>query len=389
VDSQVPRRWIGPALIALGAAIVIPVLVLTQAPNEGSLPSAIAQLSPTTETPPAEVGDLLQPGSSVVLPVRSSQGVSGSITVERGEDVGGYRLVPDPSSDDHFFIEVMATYELDVAPETASWGQLDWRVEGENGPVDAEPLEAFPQPDGRNYLGNWPGATVPEPRYVGWMIFTVPRDAAEVALELIYQPPGLSEATRIPVRLAADPPEPVAADWPRPQPAYVDQAGLPFPVLDNAEADALFVDPDECTNPDGGYTVRYPDSWYTNTEIGGVPACSWFSPTFYLATEDGARPDEIAIEIRVFEGAIGFIWADLYSESVTLDGVSGRRYETGMTVDAGIPSDMFQYSYLAYLDAEPSEGRKLWAFTGTEFGGDYELNRAVFDRIMASLEFTD
>ncbi|MEO7294597.1 MAG: hypothetical protein ABIZ57_00515, partial [Candidatus Limnocylindria bacterium] len=154
------------------------------------------------------------------------------------------------------------------------------------------------------------------------------------------------------------------------------------------EADALFADADTCTNPEDGYTVIFPESWYTNTEIGDVSACSWFSPVFYEATEGGPVPEEIAIEIRMFEGMVGFIWADLYTEEVTLDGLGARRSETGETKDPNTPTDQFQYSYLARLDAS-EEGRKLWAFTGTEYGGDYELNKAVFDRIMASLEFTD
>lgn len=407
MDRTSRGRWIWP-LAAVGAVVTIVAVELSQgwnaardpvsaasesaaaeeAPTPGQAPASTPE--PTTgEATPAELGDLLELGDSITLPIQSSEGVSGIITVERGEDVGGYPLVPSPNSELHFFVELMATYELDVAPETASWGDVDWRVEGESGPVGAEPLQVFPQPAGRPYLGTWPGATVPEPQYVGWMIFAVPREMAEASLELIYQAPGVADATRIPLRRAGVIPDPVVVEWPRPDPIYVSQPGSPFTVLESPEADALFVGPDTCTNPADGYTVRYPDSWYTNTEIGNVPACSWFSPTFYDVTEDGPRPDEIAIEIRVFEGAIGFIWADLYSEDVTIGGVGGRRYESGMTKDPEQPTNELMYSYLAYLDREQSEGRKIWAFTGTEYGGDYELNRAVFDRIMASLEFAE
>lgn len=392
--------WL-PAVAAVGAAAVIAVLaiLLGQEPNVGPspAPSMTSSQPPVTspeptatvEPTPTELGDLLDPGSSITLPIQSSQEVSGTITLERGEDVGGYPLVPGPSSERHFFVEVLATYELDAAPETASWGDLDWRVEGEDGPVGAELLQAFPQPAGRNYLGTWPGATVPEPRYEGWIIFVVPRDMAGSALELIYQPPGIADAMRIALRRPGGAPEPVIVEWPRPDPVYVAKPGLPFTVLESAEADALFVDPDTCTNSEDGYTVSYPDSWYTNTEIGEVPACSWFSPTFYEATEGAPLPDEIAIGISVFDDAIGFIWVDLYTEDVTIGGFSGRRYETGMTKDPAQPTNVLQYTYLAYLDPEPPEGRKIWASTGTDSGGAYELNRAVLDRIMASLEFTD
>lgn len=394
--------WL-PAVTAVGAAALIATLAILmgQAPSIGPspAPSAATISSATSEplstpeptatvapTPPAR-GDLLEPGSSITLPIASSQGVSGTIALERGEDVGGYPLVSSPSSELHFFVEVRAAYELEDAPETARWGEVDWHVEGETGPV-GELLQAFPQPAERNYLGTWPGATVPEHRYEGWLIFAIPREMAGSALDLVYQPPGVADATRIPVRRPGAPPEPVVVEWPRPDPVYVARPGLPIPVLESAEADALFADPDTCTNPDDGYALSYPDSWYTNTAIGDVPACSWFSPTFYEAT-DGHRPDEIAIEISVFEGDIGFIWVDLYSEEVSIGGFSGRRYETGMTKDPEQPTNTLQYSYLVSLDPEQPGGRKLWAFTGTDYGGDYELNRAVFDRIMASLQFTD
>lgn len=408
--ADLPQRrsaWFAPLLSPAAAAVSLAAVagalafLMNQDANVGpsplpsmsAAPSASAEPSPasTAPTPSPSVGDsdLLRPGNSMRVTIQSAEGVSGVITVERGDDVGGYPLVPIPSSESNFFIEVRATYELEVAPDTASWGELDWRVEGEEGRVGVEPLQAFPQPPGRNYLGIWPGATVPEPRYVGWIIFTVPRELADVPLELVYQPPGISDPMRIPLRAPAHPPLPVAAEWPRPDPVYIAQPGLPITVIESAEADALFVEPDTCTNPEGGYTVTYPDSWYTNTQAGSVPACSWFSPTFYELREDGGRPDEIAIEIQVFSGAIGFLWVDLYTENVVLDGFDARRYETGMTKDAATPTDQFLYSYLSYLDDEPSEGRKLWAFTGTDYGGDYEVNRAVLDRIMAGLEFTD
>ena len=338
--------------------------------------------------PPIEGADLLHPRNATLVPAMAPDGPFGTITIDRGHDVGGYPLVLDPSSASHFFIEVLATYELDDVPDGTEFGELDWRLESEDGTVEAELLNAFPPVRGRVGLGQWPGATVPQTRYTGWMIFAVPRDAANTNLELVYQPTGVADAIRIPVRSPSEAPAPVATEWPRPDPVYVTQDGLPFTVIESADADALFADADTCTSPEGGYTVSYPDSWYTNTALDNVPACSWFSPTYFELNASGDLPEEIAIEIRVFEGAVGFIWVDLYSEQILLDGFSARRAETGKTKDPEMPTDTFQYDYLVQLDAD-SEGRKLWAFTGTDYGGDYELNKAVFDRIMASLDFTD
>jgi hypothetical protein len=63
--------------------------------------------------------------------------------------------------------------------------------------------------------------------------------------------------------------------------------------------------------------------------VSGVPACSWFSPTYYELNDSGGRPAEIAIEISVFEGSVGMIWVDLCSEQVTVGGFSAWRTETG------------------------------------------------------------
>jgi len=382
--------------IALEVPIVdeSPAVLLTY--QGGERPSGASQ-APTWEVlvrerdrnaPPTAGGDLLQPGDAAILPAVGPDGPFGTITLDRGHDVGGYPLVLSPSSTSHFFVEIFATYELNDVPGGAQWGDLDWRMESEGGTLGVELVDAFPPVRGRVGLGQWPGATVPQTHYSGWMIFAVPRETANTNLQLVYQPAGIADATRIPVRSPGEAPAPVAAEWPRPDPVYVAQNGLPITVLESSEADTLFVDADTCTNPDGGYTVTYPDSWYTNTALDNVPACSWFSPTYFDLNESGDLPEEIAIEIRVFEGAVGFIWADLYSEQITLDDFTARRFETGKTKDPETPTDEFQYDYLVALDVD-SEGRKLWAFTGTDHGGEYELNKAVFDRIMASLQWTE
>lgn len=54
-----------------------------------------------------------------------------------------------------------------------------------------------------------------------------------------------------------------------------------------------------------GYTVAYPDEWYTNTVIGDVRPCSWFSPTYFDVIDPAVPPDEIAIFLGYFDGATG------------------------------------------------------------------------------------
>ncbi|MGH2445794.1 MAG: hypothetical protein ACRDGD_07125 [Candidatus Limnocylindria bacterium] len=418
--ADVPQQrasWFAPflpAAVAVGAvAAVIALALLVNRPPPIGPPTAspvasqAIELSPAPTSAPARTfspaatptpgptaelsqGPLLEPGDVARIPAVWMDKGFGTIALERGPDAGGYRLVPDPSSDSHFFIEIPIIYELERVPEGADWGGFDWTVQDSAGSVVAESTLVFAPPGQEcRGLSQWPGATVPEDRFEGCLLFAIPRAAADDELALVYQPTrATAPLERIPVRAPGPAPAPVDPEWPRPDPVYVAKPGLPFTVLESADADTLFAEADTCTNVDEGYMVTFPESWYTNTAIGDVPACSWFSPTFYEATEGGPLPEEIAIEISVFEGAIGFIWVDLYSEDVVLDGIDARRYETGMTKDVDQPTEAFQYVYLARFD-ESSEGRKMWAFTGTEYGGDYELNRAVLDRIMASLEFTE
>lgn len=330
-------------------------------------------------------GDLVEAGNRVAFSASGPDGEFGTITVERGEDVGGYPLVPEPSSETHFFIELLVTYELDRAPEGADWGELDWSLEGTDGSA-AEQLSVFPPPDECGGFGQWPGATVPEDRYEGCIVFAIARESADADLELVYRPSSAAEPLqRIPVRRPGPAPAPVAAAWPRPDPVYVAKPELPFTVLESAEADALFADADSCTNPEGGYTVSFPEAWYTNTAIGDVPACSWFSPVFYEVDDPGRVPDEIAIVLSIFEGGIGQIpeWPRTLSEEVRISGVDGSRHED--TIPSNPPDNA--YGYAAWLD-DDYLGRKLTGTTTTMHGEDYGLNKAVLDRIMASLVLT-
>ena len=158
-----------------------------------------------------------------------------------------------------------------------------------------------------------------------------------------------------------------------------------FTVTPHPEADALFLDRDDCQNPEGGYQLEFPEDWYTNTEIGSVPACSWFSPDFYKVDDPRDRPDEIAIEIFVIQGDRGYTGEVLSREEVIVGATqTGFRLEVEGTSDG---ADGTSYEYKVQLGPTLEEGPNLVARTGTEMGGDYELSKAVLDRIMARIDF--
>ncbi len=183
-------------------------------------------------------------------------------------------------------------------------------------------------------------------------------------------------------------PEPSAAPSeaeasPTPGPSF--GGGDGFTVIPNPEADALFLDRDECTNPQDGYQLQFPEDWWTNTEIARFPACVWFSPTFYEVVDETQRPDEIAIEIFWVGGDYGWFTEEFSREDVAVGTQRGVRAEI-----AGTPDDAANgttYLYVVQLGPTPEEGPNLVARTDTDMGGDYALNKAVLDRIMATIEF--
>jgi len=404
---QVRPRWFAPLVRAFGAVAVAAAVVLvavvvaekqpTGGPDVSDSPAASHSAGASASSTPAPPSTseptalLLTPGGSVAIDAVDATGRWGTIIMTRGVDYGAD--VGD--SNVGFGLQVFIEYQADRLPEAATFGAEDWSIvtADDDMPIGTRgrtPLATAPIQEA---LGTYRrGIDMFTTPTEGMLYWTLPAQAVDEDLVLVYQPPGVDSPFRIPLRSAGRAPSvvpsssPDAVVWPRPEPVYVGKEGLPFTVLASDEADRLFGETDTCTNPDGGYTVSYPDSWYTNTRIGDVPACSWFSPILYDPVEGGPRPVEIAIEIRVFDGNVGFIWVDVYSEEITLDGFPARRYETGMTKDVATPTNTFQYDYLARLD-DRDDGKKIWAFTGTEYGGTYELNKAVLDRIMASIDF--
>jgi hypothetical protein len=399
VDAELRGKWIWPLLL-VAAVVAIVAVELAQGWSADGDQVPAASESVAAAGPDAR---LLAPGEVVTIDALDASGTWGTIAITRGADTGGY---PDnPIEPDAFVIEVHIEYTAGRYPqEPEEFGREDWALAtaADHRPVGslyewvhpANPSEWVVE---RQELGVFPGAMeiIGEP-IGGMLYFQVPRELADQALELVYRPVRLTEATAILIREGGPAPAPVAAATPVPPPAavsYVEREGLPFAVIDSPEAESLFVNPDTCTNPVGGFTVSYPDSWYTNTEFGAVPACSWFSPTSYEVTTPEAVPGEVVITISVISGTMGsFTRPDRsLDEPVPIGRRDGRRWEeVGVTYEGGgyeaLPPS---YSYFLVLGDPAGDGPRILASSRSEGVDNYVLNKAVLDRIMASLQFTD
>lgn len=170
--------------------------------------------------------------------------------------------------------------------------------------------------------------------------------------------------------------EPTASPTAEPEASATQTAGGAFVPAANAEADALFIARDECQNLRDGYQLVFPDDWYTNTEFRDVAACSWFSPTFYEVDDSSEVPDEIAITIVWMAGDHGSFEDAIRREFGMVGGQNAVRVEY-----------QDSYVYQIQLGPTPEEGPNLLARTARDMGGDYELNKAVLDRLMLTIEF--
>jgi hypothetical protein len=379
------------SLLVVGAAILI---------GQNLGPSPIPSPEPTHSPSPPEAGlssqTLFRPGFSMELPAVDLDGEWGTIRVGRGEDLGGYEDAAIPAGT--FVIEFFVEYVSDRLPDQA-FGSSDWALRPAN--PTADPFILRPSRYERTLgpgfrpqtvLGQYPARV--DARIVpteGRIAFSVPNDASYLELELVYAPVGVGEVATVRVRRPGSAPDPVAFRTPSPlpgDPQYVERDGLPITVIDSSAADDLFSRLDVCTNPEAGYSVTFPDDWYTNTEIGTFSACSWFTPNYFEVVDPSFRPDDVWIwTYLVVRGAVGYtsLTYAFLSEELTIDGRPARRVEYN-------PGQMGEpnyrgYHYLILLGEDWLEGPTLVAQTDNVMADDYMLARAVLDRIVASVDF--
>jgi hypothetical protein len=204
---------------------------------------------------------------------------------------------------------------------------------------------------------------------------------------LVPSAPSLTaEPTASPSPTPAPTAEPTASPTTEPTATPQPPTGVGFTITSHPEADALFLDRDDCQNLRDGYQLVFPDDWYTNTEIRDVPPCSWFSPGFYTVDDGDDLPDEIAIEIFWLDGVYGYLEEPISRDEGMIAGQSAFRIETGGTSEDPAGGGTM-YEYVVQLGPPGEESPILVARTDTDMGGEYELNKAVLDRIMATMEF--
>jgi hypothetical protein len=150
----------------------------------------------------------------------------------------------------------------------------------------------------------------------------------------------------------------------------------------NAEADALMDETFDCQNLDDGYQVDFPAEWNANAELGNVPPCSWFAATEYETGAPGEVPDEVVIVVqRLDRGDYEYGGSEILERDEGLVGAT-QAAERVIWMHDGETI----YHYVVQL-GPPGEGPLLVIGTSDGQDGDFELNKAVLDRMVATMEF--
>jgi hypothetical protein len=175
---------------------------------------------------------------------------------------------------------------------------------------------------------------------------------------------------------ATDSPEPTASSTP-----IQGAGGFTYPS--NEEADALFEDTFTCENLDEGYQVDFPAEWNANAEFGAVPPCSWFAPGEYETGAPGELPSEVAIVVtRLDRGDYAYGGSEILERQEGLVGMTQAAERVTWMHDGDTI-----YHYVIEL-GPPGEGPLLVVGTSDGQDGDFDLNMAVLDRMVATMEFT-
>ena len=160
---------------------------------------------------------------------------------------------------------------------------------------------------------------------------------------------------------------------------------------------AVFSDPDSCTNPELGYRVAYPATWYSNPAVPnllspaaqGLPACYLFAPTDFAVVYGTEISSDVAIWFRSYDPPPEFEWdfgppinARIASSAETEVADRWALYQELEIVEPDYvfePGDriaryIIEVAERSYLIAETHRGR------------DYVEAKSMLDQMMLTLE---
>ncbi len=163
----------------------------------------------------------------------------------------------------------------------------------------------------------------------------------------------------------------------------VDEAAAP----DTTAQDPAMAETAECTNPEAGYSIRYPAAWHVNTDEPLGP-CALFDPEPIVVPRASEIPIEIAVMIDVepvpFATLTGNVRGrrDLSRLPVTVDGRQAMRIEGEATGEGLYDRGIRSYQYFVELGDST-----LIAGTYDAGSFSFERKRRILDAMLESTTF--
>lgn len=158
---------------------------------------------------------------------------------------------------------------------------------------------------------------------------------------------------------------------------------------------SAFADTDRCTNEEHGWTVTFPESWWTNTAFThssdeDVPACWMFSADEFDAT-DARNPNqpasgaEVHLQLVPPPGIVGVSGEIASEDDVAVDGFEARRVEwRGTESDTTMGEDDRLLQYVVELPDDV----EFMAFADSTRTSDYDHAVEVLDGMMERIELS-
>ena len=385
--TQERRGWLRlfgpytPAMVAVAAAaLILAIGTLISAPrNVGppTDPSGEPSASPRPTITPEDARILTASGDVIRIPALDDEGQFGTITIERGAEKAGYEGFTPIAFEDVFFVELYVTYEPSRATdeEYGEW-EFAFAVDRDGNGFDGDELQR-----GIGFLGmeGAPGfESAPQPQLQGkrfgdevlegWLVLEIPASVADEDLYLVYGhgewTDGIGNMVPDASALLREPGDPVGVTEFDPEAAppgggetivepsfYALPSPPPSPSATlvpapDAEADALFAEPETCTNTVIGAIISYPSGWYTNEAYREMPACEVFGPE-PIDAEDAyeVRSPEQVVMFRQDEW-FGGVELPTYERLWVGDRVLWRMQYSGNPITDG-------WHYLLELEGDP------------------------------------
>jgi hypothetical protein len=146
------------------------------------------------------------------------------------------------------------------------------------------------------------------------------------------------------------------------------------------------------TETDIGWTISFPEGWYTNEQTDDRSACTLFASEPIEFAGDGTYPQSVEIVGNVPPGGDFSTGGEITrTDEYTVDGVAAVRYEVAAS-EGGFspdPAVLWAIAIAGNLPAEGNDRPYLILSTGSSDPDELAMRVDVLDRMVATLDFDE